>query len=830
MELAVLGAVCLWAAAVHFWIFREFVWEDAYITYRYAQNLAEGEGFVFNPGDRLLGTTSPLYALVLALAGALGAPIDLASSALYSLFLSFAALQGALLVRAQGSAVLALGFAVLVLSGLGNVLHFFGMETTLLCWLLAVVVTAAQRQRFVLLGITMGLAVLCRYDAAPVTIALAVLAPRRVGPTHSGTPGRRGRRSSPVLYPDGLQSVAKPRSAACPGVHPALAAGAAMALVLAPWLVFAQFYFGSILPSTLAAKAGDASFISYLTESLRLQLEGLHPLRRLGEGWSLAEPFSWAWFVLLLAPVPFVARRVLRGPAAVVLFTYPLAVWLVYAWIGPPVQHRWHLLPASFLLTLSGTLAWGRALRRPAPVWARWGALLAATAFAVLLPAAVLDERERLTGTGFYRGRPPAYRDMARWITRNSLVNLPIATIEPGYLCYLTRSPAIDFAGLVTRGLFFHGPETRRTSMGDVVDRLEPPFLVTSFGHPPGQSAPGYVTAWDAFPSRQLLLRENVFAEHFDRLLVDWRRPRADADAVGHPFFFDVGAADDGGFASRGGFADAPRPLDLDGFGSVALATDASAIPWMGGETPPLRIDFDEIAFRFVSTHAELAVAQLVVEGQVVLQTSDDRRARPAGDGAPPALGPVEVVWPVRPWRGRSGILRFVDVAPEPHFLAADHIRSLRDAAAARVVDDFESGGFGLQWEVAFSGGPYPLRDLARDRGLAFAVGEWGALSLDRPGAQMLRSRAFVLDRGYLSMLAFDLARGGEIDLVVNGSRRRRWRSAGSGRMVPVTWDVRRWRGGSAVLTVRDGDPAPERGIGVDEIVAFERGPDWSAP
>lgn len=40
--------------------------DDALITLRYARNLAEGLGLVYNPGERVYGTTSPGYALLLA--------------------------------------------------------------------------------------------------------------------------------------------------------------------------------------------------------------------------------------------------------------------------------------------------------------------------------------------------------------------------------------------------------------------------------------------------------------------------------------------------------------------------------------------------------------------------------------------------------------------------------------------------------------------------------------------------------------------------------------------------------------------------------------------
>src|SRR4051794_40743160 len=42
--------------------------DDAYITYRYALNLGDGHGFVYNVGDHVLGTTTPLWAAILGAA------------------------------------------------------------------------------------------------------------------------------------------------------------------------------------------------------------------------------------------------------------------------------------------------------------------------------------------------------------------------------------------------------------------------------------------------------------------------------------------------------------------------------------------------------------------------------------------------------------------------------------------------------------------------------------------------------------------------------------------------------------------------------------------
>ncbi|MEI7887528.1 MAG: hypothetical protein WCJ04_09060, partial [Actinomycetes bacterium] len=50
-------------AAVAAWIVR-FVQDDAFITYRYARNLARGNGLVFNPGERVEGYTNFLWTLM----------------------------------------------------------------------------------------------------------------------------------------------------------------------------------------------------------------------------------------------------------------------------------------------------------------------------------------------------------------------------------------------------------------------------------------------------------------------------------------------------------------------------------------------------------------------------------------------------------------------------------------------------------------------------------------------------------------------------------------------------------------------------------------------
>ncbi len=54
--------------AIFIWltVMSEFRLDDSFITYRYARNMANGLGLVYNPGDAVLSTTAPLYAGLLA--------------------------------------------------------------------------------------------------------------------------------------------------------------------------------------------------------------------------------------------------------------------------------------------------------------------------------------------------------------------------------------------------------------------------------------------------------------------------------------------------------------------------------------------------------------------------------------------------------------------------------------------------------------------------------------------------------------------------------------------------------------------------------------------
>jgi hypothetical protein len=57
------------------------VFDDAFITFRYARNIALSRGFSYNLGPPVLGTTTPLFTAILAFIAALGDSASIPSAA-----------------------------------------------------------------------------------------------------------------------------------------------------------------------------------------------------------------------------------------------------------------------------------------------------------------------------------------------------------------------------------------------------------------------------------------------------------------------------------------------------------------------------------------------------------------------------------------------------------------------------------------------------------------------------------------------------------------------------------------------------------------------------
>lgn len=132
LTLAALVAICA-AAYSHAREFRGIAIDDAFITFRYAENVATGQGFVFNPGEHVEGTSTFLFTIVLAAFRVVGVdPLHASRIVGVGSYLALVLLAYALVrtVVKKHHRVLGLGAAVLVAASTPLAFYSYtGMET-----------------------------------------------------------------------------------------------------------------------------------------------------------------------------------------------------------------------------------------------------------------------------------------------------------------------------------------------------------------------------------------------------------------------------------------------------------------------------------------------------------------------------------------------------------------------------------------------------------------------------------------------------------------------------------------------------------------------------
>jgi len=221
-----------------------WVCDDAFITFRYIDNMLAGHGLVYNVGERVEGYTHLLWLMIVALFRWLGGdPVEITK------WLGLLSFTGTLGLAAWVSHRLFRGAAaILPLTALLLALnHDFaiwatgGLETsmfTLLVLAATVLLSISRgsgRRSIILGGLLLGLAILARPDAA---ILYPVAALFVVGRARAARPERGEGRKALLLL------------------------SLPFAAVLLPWLVWKIAYYGQILPNTYYAKLGGSTYLS----------------------------------------------------------------------------------------------------------------------------------------------------------------------------------------------------------------------------------------------------------------------------------------------------------------------------------------------------------------------------------------------------------------------------------------------------------------------------------------------------------------------------------------------------------------------------------------
>lgn len=473
VELAALGffALCaVYATAVHFAV-PVVPEDDAFIIYRYVDNAVAGKGWVYNPGQRVFGVSTPLYlAFLTALKSAARAVPTPDLAVRVNFLFCLAAGVGLLFLlrrvlgRTAPAALLAGLFLLrddMLRASTGGMESF--LFTALLLWCL----WALADKRIVLAGLLAGLSILARPEGVVAIAATGAVwlatGRRRTLPFLSGLllPGIAWLVFGFAVYgtPVYHSLIAKSRP-----LYPLpFGYGFFRALRELEFRVLGNLAVGGAptrLPFSLLTVVALALFGIAAWGSLargRGREDGL--LKRPGTGLVLLVFLAFLLFYLATNPLMFAWYY----PPLFVLFS--VVVWLGIARLG---EQRPRLkTPALVLALLLGAL-WG--LRQP---------VVRIAGGSGLLDIGVASDPVRV--------RIDGYRAAAEWLNDVVPDGLTLAAPEVGSLGYYYKGPVIDACGLVSPEALPYqpAPASERVDPRDgviptgLVRDLAPPIVVS---------------------------------------------------------------------------------------------------------------------------------------------------------------------------------------------------------------------------------------------------------------------------------------------------------------------------------------------------------------
>ena len=403
------------------------VFDDAYISFRYAANLLEGHGLVWNVGERVEGYTNFLWVMILAAATWITG-VEMPLVALFGCLLSYV---GCVLVFAGVERRLFGGGlpCATVLFALHNTTTEYattGLETAFatLCTLLGVrsLMSGHARTRAAAAGLWFIAGTLCRPDHGLFWLAggIAIV-------------------SLEPIRPDRASLLSRQRLAGA-------GAYAATFLPYAAYLVWKLQYYGAILPNTFHAKsAGEAYF---------------------NQGGIYALSFLLSAHLWLIAPLALVgflpratspAHRALKVFAVVALPLYNLYVAKVG---GDFMVGRFYLVTLPLWLLLARR---GLEQLRSARAWK--GAVVAGALMATVGGVRLLEQGTN--NNSWYIGDESGNHQLRHWFPRvevkhhnwrggNNLgrylqqrgIEPVLATTGIGMIGYYSRLEVVDLRGL----------------------------------------------------------------------------------------------------------------------------------------------------------------------------------------------------------------------------------------------------------------------------------------------------------------------------------------------------------------------------------------------
>lgn len=384
-------------------LFDHWAYDDPFITYRYARNLSDGLGFVYNAGEQVLSTTTPLFTLLLAFLSIFSSDLPHIAVLVGSFGLALGGFFLWDLAKSWNSPTVG-WIALLIYPTFSLLLSTLGSETPLYLAFCLGAFAFYARRNYELTAAFSALSVLGRPDGILVPLLLA---------------------AHYLLYVRGkIPWKALLVFFALTGV----------------WFGFAWIYFGSPIPATLGAKQGQGlmaisqgfapgllTIIRPYGDKLIYWLEAT--LAILGIFTVILRKRHWALFLLWL--VIYFAAYAALGVTRYFWYYAPLVPGFVIS-IGLGVEgiSKTRLaqdrLQSAFLRGLSG-----------------------------LFPLMLVGYLFLSQGFGMFQlqhysdSRFVAYKAVGDWLDQHTSSEATVGALEVGIIGYYSHRSMVDFAGLI---------------------------------------------------------------------------------------------------------------------------------------------------------------------------------------------------------------------------------------------------------------------------------------------------------------------------------------------------------------------------------------------
>ena len=405
-------------------LFAHWAYDDPYITYRYAENLRRGLGFVYNPGERVLSTTTPLFALLLTLLGYLWSDLPRLANLIGAFCLGLGGLALWDMARSLGKPW-AGWTGLLLYPTFPLLLTTLGSETLLYLALCLGSFAFYLRRRYLATALCTALAILTRPDG--ILVGLVWMGDYLVSAL----------RQRPLLSSRSDRAVLRTLLPWCSVI--------VLGLLVLPWFLFAWAYFGSPLPATLAAKQHQGA----MAISQRFAVGLLTIARYYAARWHY-------WIEALLAVLGLV-WMVWRGRAWWLLIGWTFLYFLSYSVLGVS-RYYWYYAPLvpGFLLAV-GLGAWvvGAGMQKILPRLFRSFPSPQVQQIALIVPLLVIALLACFQAGDLWRirlhpdNRYRIYRAVGEWLRVNASPQERVGALEVGIIGYYAQNPMVDFAGLI---------------------------------------------------------------------------------------------------------------------------------------------------------------------------------------------------------------------------------------------------------------------------------------------------------------------------------------------------------------------------------------------